>query len=98
MIQIQEVINFITKTCVLDTSSKAVSGETRLDAITYVVSLDSKARLVLPLEIRDFLGLVNKNQKLLIKLTKDESSLNMIFEKAPLDLESKACSKNIGIL
>jgi len=83
---------------ILDKSSKAVSDETRLDAITYVVALDSKARFVLPLEIREFLGLANKNQKILVKLAKDKSSLNMIFEKAPLDLESRVCSKNVGLL
>lgn len=80
-------------------SSKAVAPATRLEAITYVIALDSKSRLVLPLEIRDFLGIA-KSQKLLFRCRKQEGTLLLELEKAQENtgLESVLCSKNCAYL
>ena len=93
------MINFITQTSeVMAKSSKAVVSTTRLDAITYVIALDSKARLVLPLEIRDSLGLDKSNCRVILKLFKDNDSLLLKFEKPSLDIQTTLCSKNVGLV
>ena len=83
---------------ILEKSSKAVSTETRLDAITYVISLDNKSRLVLPLEIRDSLGLNKNDSRVILKLFKDNDSLLLKFEKPSLDINSTLCSKNVSLI
>lgn len=64
---------------------------------TYKISLDSKSRLVLPLEIRDSLGLDKNNKQLIIKLFKDNDSLLLKLEKSDLSV-GKLVSKNCMIL
>lgn len=71
--------------------------------ITYVISLDSKARLVLPLEIREFLGIA-KNERIIFRTCQNNtnntniSTYTVYIEKAPLDVEARLVSKNCGYL
>jgi len=59
--------------------------------------LDSKFRLVLPLEIRDFLGLDRLNRKIILKVFKDNDSLFLKLEKPKIGIQAKAYSKNVSV-
>ena len=58
--------------------------------------MDSKSRLVLPLEIRDSLGLNKNDSRVILKLFKDNDSLLLKFEKPSLDTNVTLCSKNVS--
>gem|GEM_PF-2316997 len=92
------MINFISKAGALEKFSEVQSKIDLSETITYIVRLDSKSRLVLPLEIRESLGLdSNSNQKIVMKAFKDNESLVFKFEKADLSL-GKQVSKNCWLL
>lgn len=71
----------------------------------YVIALDSKARLVLPLEVRDALG-VRKNEKILFSVSaaKDKcgqgyGNRNIIITVAKAGEENGiSCSRNVKYL
>jgi len=74
------------------------SGNGSGSKCVYVIALDSKARLVLPLEIRDALG-VRKNEKILFSVSNarpEDNDRIVIIEiaKAPGSIDGTPCSKN----
>ena len=62
----------------------------------YIIALDSKARLVLPLEIRDYLGIGKKEKLLLSASAADGGKVTLSIAKAPefSETELRLCSKN----
>ncbi len=85
------MIKIITKINVLKNSSEAIISE-------YVISLDSKSRLVLPLEIRDILGLDKNNRKLLLKIIMQGKTILLEIEKSQINSDLTTCSKNCSYL
>lgn len=74
------------------------SGNKPGSGCTYVIALDSKARLVLPLEIRDALG-VRKNEKILFSVSTARQGdnggiISIEIAKAPDNIDGTTCSKN----
>jgi len=58
------------------------------------IRLDNKARLVLPLEIRDALG-IRKNEKILLSFSDAKGKkITVDLAKAPENVESRAFSRN----
>ncbi len=72
-------------------SSEAIISE-------YVISLDSKSRLVLPLEIRDILGLDKNNRKLLLKIIMQGKTILLEIEKSQINSDLTTYSKNCSYL
>ncbi|MBU0590678.1 AbrB/MazE/SpoVT family DNA-binding domain-containing protein [Candidatus Micrarchaeota archaeon] len=66
--------------------------------LEYCIRLDAKARLVLPLEIRDALGIKTKDKLLLSVSTTNDDKVIIELTKVPQDLSSSSelqpCSKN----
>jgi hypothetical protein len=98
IIQIIEGIKIISQAEACEKFSEVQSKIDLSETITsYVISLDSKSRLVLPLEIRDSLGLDKNNRKLTLKLFKDNDSLLLKLEKSDLS-DGKLVSRNCMLL
>jgi len=62
----------------------------------FFIRLDSKARLVLPLEIRDAIGIKTGDKILLSVSAVQDGKVAIELAKAPENLESCACSRNAG--
>jgi bifunctional DNA-binding transcriptional regulator/antitoxin component of YhaV-PrlF toxin-antitoxin module len=60
------------------------------------IRLDSKARLVLPLEIRDAIGIKTGDKILFSASATEKGGVVVKLAKAPDNLESCACSRNAG--
>ena len=72
------------------------SGNGSGSKCVYVIALDSKARLVLPLEIRDALG-VRKNEKILFSVSSvicAGGKITVEIAKASDSIDGIPCSKN----
>ena len=66
------------------------------EGIYVIIRLDRKARLVLPLEIRDAIGIKAGDKILLSVIAANDGKVTIELAKAPENIKSCAYSRNAG--